>query len=382
MQTHPPRRITLLALLALLTFVLPLARPPVPAQAQQREQCFEETGFCVRDPILTYWEVNGGLPIFGYPISPLQRETVEDRILLVQWFERDRLEIQLDGTVTAGRLGARLLELRGTPWQSFPPGDPTPTNDCTYFPATQHRVCGAFRAYWLANGSTVRFGLPITEPLAEVIEGQPYTVQYFERRRMEYHPELPNTPVLLGLLGASVVTFDTPTCPADPAPELAYHMQNTYLQARLGCPQPIVTYDARAAEQFFERGTMLYVQPPGSEQGVIYVSITSPLPVRYEVFADTWQPGEPETGNLPPPPGLLEPKRGFGKLWRENAAIRNALGWATTEERQDTIMLQPYATGLVLWLRQSDFVYHFFTDDPNPSGELTAYGRSRPPQTP
>jgi hypothetical protein len=40
-------------------------------------------------------------------------ETVEGRTIAVQWFERDRLEIQLDGTITAGRLGARALELQG-----------------------------------------------------------------------------------------------------------------------------------------------------------------------------------------------------------------------------------------------------------------------------
>ena len=45
-----------------------------------------------RRPDLEYWERNGGLPIFGYPVSPQQIETVEGQTLPVQWFERDRLE--------------------------------------------------------------------------------------------------------------------------------------------------------------------------------------------------------------------------------------------------------------------------------------------------
>ena len=40
-----------------------------PAEAAPRTRCFPETGFCVSGSILTYWERNGGLPVFGYPIS-------------------------------------------------------------------------------------------------------------------------------------------------------------------------------------------------------------------------------------------------------------------------------------------------------------------------
>jgi hypothetical protein len=88
-------------LLALLLLAgLPAAAP---AAAQTSERCFAETGYCISGPIRAYWERNGGLPVFGYPISEQRVETVEDRTIPVQWFERDRLEIQADGMVTAGR---------------------------------------------------------------------------------------------------------------------------------------------------------------------------------------------------------------------------------------------------------------------------------------
>jgi hypothetical protein len=88
-----------------------------PAEAQQRTRCFE-TGYCVSGAILRYWEQNGGLPIFGYPISEQRVTTIEYTwIGPVQWFERDRLEDHSNEGqgVLAGRLGVRYLELTNRP---------------------------------------------------------------------------------------------------------------------------------------------------------------------------------------------------------------------------------------------------------------------------
>src|SRR5215216_7407189 len=76
------------------------------AQAQTTQRCFAETNQCIGGPIRAYWERNGGLPIFGYPVSPQRVETVEGQTLPVQWFERDRLEDHGAAGVLAGRLGA------------------------------------------------------------------------------------------------------------------------------------------------------------------------------------------------------------------------------------------------------------------------------------
>ena len=90
-----------------------------PAQAQPDQRCFPETNQCISGVIRSYWESNSGLPIFGYPITPLQIETVEGQTLPIQWFERDRLEYHGATGVLAGRLGARALELSLRPWQYF-----------------------------------------------------------------------------------------------------------------------------------------------------------------------------------------------------------------------------------------------------------------------
>ncbi|WP_129628831.1 hypothetical protein [Candidatus Oscillochloris fontis] len=174
----------------------------------QDQRCFPETNQCISGPIRTYWEQRGGLPIFGFPITAQRLETVEGRQLQVQWFERDRLEIQADGTVTTGRLGAELLALQGRPWQQG--NKLSPDSGCIANFPTGHQICGAFAKFWNANGGLVRLGYPVTGEMQETIEGQTYTVQYFERRRFELH----GTQVMLGLLGREVLNF----IPATPPP--------------------------------------------------------------------------------------------------------------------------------------------------------------------
>jgi len=78
-----------------------------------------------------------------------------------------------------------------------------PRGDCTFFEATQHNLCGAFRNYWRAFGDLPIYGYPLTE---EYMENGVVT-QYFERARFEYHPAtIPQRfDVLLGLLGSERV---------------------------------------------------------------------------------------------------------------------------------------------------------------------------------
>ncbi len=67
-----------------------------------------------------------------------------------------------------------------------------------YFPDSGHNVCDRFLKFFRARGGARIFGYPITEQFVE--DGR--LVQYFQRVRMEYHPELPPAyHVQLGLLG-------------------------------------------------------------------------------------------------------------------------------------------------------------------------------------
>jgi hypothetical protein len=221
------RRLLVIPLLVLLGLAM---LPAADTQAQDA-RCFPETGYCISGPIRRYWERNGGLPVFGFPITPLRTETVENWTGPVQWFQRDRLEdhsAQGQG-VLAGRLGVEYLAQQGRPWQFRPLGNPVP--GCRSFPETGYYLCGGFLTHWERNGGLERFGFPITDQFTENIGGRDYTVQYFERRRMEFHPENPPPfDILLGLLGTDVLAASTqrPT-PVPPTPTPAPVSQQIFV---------------------------------------------------------------------------------------------------------------------------------------------------------
>lgn len=220
------RRLTRYAIVLLGLIVL-LGTVPNPhiAHSQTGRLCFSETVFCIEGAIREFWERNGGLPVFGFPITRQQVQVVEGQELSVQWFQRNRLEVHPQG-VLLGRLGVEALDQQERDWQVFPTGEAD--EGCRYFPETDHYVCGEVLAMWQANGlemdgepgfsdaeSLALFGLPISALQPEELgDGKWYHVQWFERARFEIHPE--NEPpfnVLLGLLGSEVFCPNVP----DPA---------------------------------------------------------------------------------------------------------------------------------------------------------------------
>lgn len=77
-------------------------------------------------------------------------------------------------------------------------------HDCRTFDETGKQICGRFLQYWQENGGLPQQGYPISNEFSEVSElnGQPHTVQYFERAVFELHPEnQPPYDVLLSQLG-------------------------------------------------------------------------------------------------------------------------------------------------------------------------------------
>jgi len=185
------------------------------------ERCFDEVPDCISGRIRQYWEQNGGLTVFGYPIAPQQEEMIEGEPYQVQWFERNRLELHPENErpydVLLGRLGIDMLEQQGRDWNDFEQSEAQ--EGCVYFEQTGHNICGEFLEAWRANGletdgtpglsqqeNLALFGLPVSDQMTETLEdGNEYTVQYFERARFELHPE--NDPpynVLFGLLGKQI----------------------------------------------------------------------------------------------------------------------------------------------------------------------------------
>jgi hypothetical protein len=178
---------------------------------------FAETGHSAVNWFLEAWKnTPNALFTLGYPISqPFIEESFTNpgQFYRVQYFERAILEEhpqnfgqQGNRFYVLGRLmGRKLAEGRENEPPFLPVGNP---GDGTWFAETQHTLRDGpapFRSFWQSNGALETFGYPISEQFQEVnqADGQTYWVQYFERQRMEWHPEEPNPQyrVLLGLLG-------------------------------------------------------------------------------------------------------------------------------------------------------------------------------------
>ncbi len=175
-------------------------------EPQAQTRTFPETGFTVGGRFLAYWNANGGLPIYGYPLTNEISERLEDgNTYTVQYFERARFEYHPEMSdpryqVLLGQFGRRIH-----------PADPpvAPLAGATHYPETGHNLGGRFADYWQAHGGLPQFGYPISEEFTETLEdGKPYLVQYFERARFEYHPENtdPQYQVLLGQFGRRILS--------------------------------------------------------------------------------------------------------------------------------------------------------------------------------
>ncbi len=132
-------------------------------------------------------------------------------------------------------------------------------------------------------------------------------------------------------------------CPFPPPPALSALLgRDPTLLPALGCPfgAPPVPTQIGGAWQFFERGAMVYL---AGIPGQIFVVTNDG---RFRRFDDTFIQGvDPESGGASPPSGLIEPVRGFGKVWRTNPDVRMALGWGVVPETGGALTLSAFERG-------------------------------------
>jgi hypothetical protein len=171
---------------------------PQQSLTQTAEQYFEETGHWVSGAFLDYFNSQGGLEIFGYPIT----EPFVDQGVSVQYFQKARMEWHPNNPdpykVQLGLLGDE-LKYRHSPI----PAPAALSRRKVYFPETGHTLAYAFLDYFNAHGGIDLFGYPITEMHFE--DGK--IVQYFQRVKMEWHPNDPTSTVRLGDLGEQYVNI-------------------------------------------------------------------------------------------------------------------------------------------------------------------------------
>lgn len=399
------RRRLLLAMLVVAALGVATLAQPAPTRAATA--CFAETGFCVEGRFLAYWQANGGLARNGYPLSGERREVLEDgREYTVQYFERVRLEHHPENAapfdVLLGLFGRRALRAQfggvnnavALFQQALAPV--APLGGASHFPQTGHNLGGGFRDYWLANGGLAQFGFPITEERRERLEdGNEYTVQYFERARLEYHPEnVAPYDVLLGQFGRRIER--EATLLVGDFGRLYFVDQG--LRDRLGAPIE-ANRQMPGATQEFERGRMFWLGGLrtsywGGEAGVINIFVGGAQSGSLDnyltrlAWPDTWREGDEVGGGLGPRPGLYEPRRGFGKVWwlgsglfapglPPKADVRDRLGYAVApDETGYTLRWQPFQGGQLLSTPDERIVYAIFTNQvSNGSALLGVYER-------
>ena len=173
------------------------------------------------------------------------------------------------------------------------------------------------------------------------------------------------TPTLIAIPGPTASPVGAPSPTGAPAPVAEcrtrpvrsfgkIYSENPNVARLVGCPLE-QEKGVFVAEQFFQKGYMFW----RNDTRQIYVMMNDG---RWSVYSDTWNEGDPSPTSTPPPPaGLVEPVRGFGKVWREQKGVRDGLGWATERERGFDGSVQPFERGAML-LSDRRFIFVLSTD--------------------
>ena len=148
---------------------------------------FAETGHWVTGDFLqVYDSAPDALLVYGYPITDA---FANSNGLTIQYFQRARFELHPENPV---ELRVVLSPLGEYVYQVDGPGEVVPVSSnltaCRNIPEDGFPVCYAFLEFFDAYGGIAQFGYPISE--LEIHND--LMVQYFQRARFEWHPELPS----------------------------------------------------------------------------------------------------------------------------------------------------------------------------------------------
>ena len=183
-----------------------------PSAGAPLSQFFSNTGRTVRGAFLDAYN-KYGLQAVGYPLTDEEQENGRT----VQYFERVRMEYHPEAAANGyGVMFSRLgydMSKQFQPFARVSAYNSVPGN--AYIAETGHSLSEPFLSYWQQHGGVGLFGYPISEPVMQ----NGYQVQWFERARFEYHPELAGKGqvIELGLLGKAALDKAHGAAPAAPA---------------------------------------------------------------------------------------------------------------------------------------------------------------------
>ena len=167
---------------------------------------FPESGHTISEPFWTFWSrTPDALRILGYPISePFVQASFSEpgQFFRVQYFERAILEerpvpLAFPGArpiVVARLLGAERVKGREQEGPFLPVEQQVATGDLDWDPVTGHTLASRpapFKSFYHSSGGLPIFGRPLSEQFQERDQetGEFIWVQYFERQRLEWHPQ-------------------------------------------------------------------------------------------------------------------------------------------------------------------------------------------------
>ena len=179
------------------------------------------------------------------------------------------------------------------------------------------------------------------------------------------------TPVFAIVPGATLPQSELGTLPPAPGGAVscgippggalgALLVSDPVLTSQLGCAigAPV---SVAGAVQPFERGAMIYRASTLPGTAGIIEALSSDG--RFTRYTDTWVSGiDPDSANLAPPPGLFEPIRGFGKIWRGDGALAARLGWALSGEQGASLSVQAFERGVAIAIPAQN-VFYLLVDD-------------------
>lgn len=175
--------------------------PVDPAPPPQAGRYFPSTGHAISGLFLASWHAWGAGDMLGRPLT----DAFVDGGVTVQYLERAEL-LLVQGRVQLALLGRQLTRSRNfQPVPAF-----TSTGSRQYFPATHHSLAGNYLTFWQTHQGATLLGAPISEVVVEGNgdgSGRRYAVQWFERGRLEAHPENRGTPyaMQIGLCGVQAL---------------------------------------------------------------------------------------------------------------------------------------------------------------------------------
>nr|MBC7244888.1 hypothetical protein [Chloroflexota bacterium] len=230
---------------------------------------FQATGHNVQGEFLAFFDKYGGETIFGLPRT---EEFIQDG-LKVQYFQRARMEYhpynplpyQVQLTLLGDLLGYRSPPISSS---SIPPANHPQRR---YYPQTGHTLSYTFLEYFDRHGGLDVFGYPITELM---VEGG-IVVQYFQRGKMEWHPENPIPyQVMLGNLGDEYISrIGLPS---------SYLAPVAPMSAQSGGQTPIQPTPTASSWPFFDQAQPT---PPAEEQQPSPPVFIQPTPIPAVDFA-------------------------------------------------------------------------------------------------